>query len=97
MNNQTFYTFIDAKNKAARILLANFLAVQKIMGPILHREAIISNTRIGDAEVRVGGEVRGHQEWVEGIWNQLAEDNAGEYKKLMEWPRGIFQGDNSGD
>lgn len=94
MSNQTFYTFIDAKNKAARILLAHFLAVQRIMGPILHREAIISNTGIRDTEVRVGGEGRAHKEWVEGIWNQLTEDNAGDYEKFMEWPRSIFQSEN---
>lgn len=90
MSNVTFYKFIDRKNKVGRVLLANFLAVQKVMGPILNREVGVSGRRSGDGDSRIAERIRGHQEWVEGIWGELTEDGAREWKGLMEWPRRIF-------
>ncbi|TGO53685.1 hypothetical protein BCON_0119g00080 [Botryotinia convoluta] len=95
MSSRTFYAFIDETNKVARVLIAHFLAVQKLMGPILCREAEISNPKSLNGGLGVGGEIRGHEKWVEGIWGQLTRDGEVKWKELMEWPREVFRSENS--
>lgn len=95
MSNRTFCAFIDETNHVARVLIAHFLAVQKIMGPILCREAEFSNPSSLNGGLGVGGHIRGHERWVEGIWSQLARDGEVKWKESMEWPRDIFRSENS--
>ncbi|KAF7936719.1 hypothetical protein EAE99_002068 [Botrytis elliptica] len=95
MSNRTFCAFIDETNQVARVLIAHFLAVQKIMGPILCREAEISNPSSLSGGLGVGGEIRGHQKWVEGIWSQLTRDGEVKWKESMEWPRKVFRSEKS--
>lgn len=71
------------------MLLAHFLAVQKIMGPILNRE-VEFDREMGDGGLRFTGGIRGHKNWVEGIWDELIEDKSREWEALMEWPRRVF-------
>ncbi|THV45205.1 hypothetical protein BGAL_0517g00070 [Botrytis galanthina] len=95
MSNRTFCAFIDETNHVARVLIAHFLAVQKIMGPILCREAEFSNPSSLNGGLGVGGHIRGHERWVEGIWSQLTRDGELKWKESMEWPRAIFRSENS--
>lgn len=97
MSDRTFYAFIDETNKVARVLIAHFLAVQKIMGPILCRETEISDFGSLNGGIRVGGEIRGHEKWVEGIWSQLTGDGEEKWKRSMEWPREVFWSESSGN
>ncbi|KAA8564245.1 hypothetical protein EYC84_011191 [Monilinia fructicola] len=89
MSNYTFFKFTDRENRVGRVLLAHFLAVQKIMGPILNREVEFDRER-GDGGLRFTGGIRGHKHWVEGIWDELIEDKSREWEAFMEWPRRIF-------
>ncbi|KAF7890282.1 hypothetical protein EAF00_008597 [Botryotinia globosa] len=95
MSNRTFSAFIGETNQVARVLIAHFLAVQKIMGPILCREAEISNPGSLNSGLEVGGEIRGHEKWVEEIWSQLTRDGEVKWKESMEWPREVFRSENS--
>ncbi|TGO20357.1 hypothetical protein BPAE_0303g00010 [Botrytis paeoniae] len=95
MSNCTFYAFINETNQVARVLIAHFLAVQKIMGPILCREAEIHNPSSINGGLGVGGEIRGHEKWVEGIWSQLTRDGEVKWKESMEWPREVFRSESS--
>ncbi|KAF5868699.1 putative c6 zinc finger domain protein [Botrytis fragariae] len=95
MSNGTFYAFIDETNQVARVLIAHFLAIQKIMGPILCREAEISNPSSLNDGLGVRGGIRGHEKWVEAIWSQLTRDGELKWKESMEWPRAIFRSENS--
>ncbi|TEY28275.1 hypothetical protein BOTCAL_1038g00010 [Botryotinia calthae] len=97
MSDRTFYAFIDERNKVARVLIAHFLAVQKIMGPILCRETEISDSGSLNGDIRMGSEIRGHKKWVDGIWSQLTGDGEEKWKKSMEWPKEVFRSENSGN
>ncbi|KAB8292495.1 hypothetical protein EYC80_008206 [Monilinia laxa] len=77
-------------DQVGRVLLAHFLAVQKIMGPIFNGEVEFNNTGSADGGLKVAEGIRGHKNWVESIWDELVEDKSREWEALMEWPRRVF-------
>ncbi|PQE28863.1 C6 transcription factor protein [Rutstroemia sp. NJR-2017a BBW] len=75
MSNRTFATFLDYRNKVARILMAHFLAIQILMKPILDRETVWDGSGVSI--------VRANERWIEAIERDVG-DRSGSF---LDWPR----------
>ena len=68
-----FQEFIAPDNSVARLLIAHFLAIQMVVGPIVDREYA------GRARVMP---VRGHNDWISTLYRNCPIG----LRRYMEWP-----------
>lgn len=78
MSEDDFETFIPPTNTTGRILIAHFLAIQIVIGPILDREWLGR---------RRSTPIRTNLDWIYDICEMLPS----EQRHLLEWPRTIAE------
>ena len=79
LSNKDFDDFITSQNLIGRILIAHFLAIQIVIGPIIDREWMGRKRSTP---------IRTNLDWINGIALMLPTEK----KYLVDWPRSIAEG-----
>ena len=79
LTQKDFDDFITAQNLIGRVLIAHFLAIQIVIGPIIDREWMGRKRSTP---------IRTNLDWINGICQMLPTEK----KHLVDWPREIAEG-----